>query len=196
MTNIIDHVRAFGMCTYLITDELRLIEDKFGVVLGHVPAKDASISPLEYHPQFEQSVRAEAAEMARRYELFYCLEQAIRKLISETLEESEGAAWWTCGRVPEGITKDVDSRIQRELDSGMTRRSDLPIDYTNFGELAVIIVGNWDLFGAIFASRRAVERVMSNLNNLRGPIAHCCPLSEDESQRLLLTVRDWFRMIG
>ena len=78
----------------------------------------------------------------------------------------------------------------------MTRRSEELIKYTNFGELSVIITNNWDLFGAIFSSRRAVERVMNSLNLLRGPIAHCCPITEDEVDRLRLTVKDWFRMMA
>jgi hypothetical protein len=98
--------------------------------------------------------------------------------------------------VPPKIVADVKERIDREIDSGMTRRSDAAIDYSNFGELSVIITANWNLFSTIFTSRRAVERVMSGLNMLRGPKAHCCPLADDEIDRLELAVRDWFRMIG
>jgi hypothetical protein len=85
--------------------------------------------------------------------------------------------------------------MQREIDSGMTPRSSEPIDFTNFGELGEIIKGNWDVFGGIFDSPRAVERVMANLNTLRGPIAHCSALAEDEIVRLRLSVRDWFRLM-
>lgn len=42
---------------------------------------------------------------------------------------------------------------------------------------------------------KAVERVMGNLSVLRGPIAHCSPLADDEVVRLKLTVRDWFRLM-
>ncbi|MDD5088020.1 MAG: Swt1 family HEPN domain-containing protein [bacterium] len=195
MTKVEDRLRAFGMSGFMITDELSNIERRFDVELGHI-TRSAIQDPVEYYPQFEQSVRSEAADMARHYELFYCLEKSIRKLISEALCESEGAEWWASGRVPEKITSDVEERIRRELDSGVTQRSDVSIDYTTFGELAVIITNNWDLFGTIFQSKRAVESVMSRLNVLRGPIAHCCPVSEDEIARLRLTVRDWFRMMG
>jgi hypothetical protein len=58
-----------------------------------------------------------------------------------------------------------------------------------------IIKTNWDVFGDLFNSPKAVERVMSNLNTLRGPIAHCSPLAEDEIVRLRLSVRDWFRLM-
>jgi hypothetical protein len=77
----------------------------------------------------------------------------------------------------------------------MTPRSDERLDFATFGELSQIIKQNWDLFGGMFSSVKAVERVMANLNSLRGPIAHCSPLAEDEVVRLRLTVRDWFRLM-
>lgn len=195
MNSTDDHIRSFGMSGYMISDDLTKIEERFSIELGHAP-KSVSETPADYYPQFEQSVRGEAAEMSRHYELFYCLENAIRKLITETLHESVGINWWESGKIPANIVQQVQERIQREVDSGISRRSDAPIDYTTFGELSVIITTNWDLFGTIFSSRRAVEKVMSSLNLLRGPIAHCCPLSEDEVDRLQLAVKDWFRMIG
>jgi hypothetical protein len=190
-----DFLRSFGMSGFMLTEELRALEQRFNIELGHAE-RAATANPVEYYPQFEQAVRSEAAEMARHYELFYCLERSIRKLISETLQDAFGASWWDSGKVPANIVQEVKDRTQKEIDSGVTRRSDAPIDYTTFGELSVIITSNWDLFNTILTSRRAVERVMSNLNVLRGPIAHCCPISEDEIVRLRLTVKDWFRMMG
>jgi hypothetical protein len=194
MNRVDDYLRSFGMSGFLITEELKSVEQRYNLELGHVP-RTAGQTPVDYYPQFEQSVRAEAADMAKHYELFYCLEQSIRKLISETLTEAEGANWWDT-KVPAGILQEVKDRIQKEVDSGITQRSEEPIDFTTFGELSSIIISNWTLFNTIFTSRKAVERVMSNLNTLRNPIAHCCPLSEDEIDRLRLTVKDWFRMIG
>ena len=115
--------------------------------------------------------------------------------MSEAIESDKGAGWWTSGRVPQAISKGVAERMQRETDSGVTPRSQEPLDYTNFGELSEIIKANWDLFGGIFSSVKAVEKVMSSLNTLRGPIAHCSPLAEDEVLRLQLSLRDWFRLM-
>lgn len=190
-----NHVRSFGMSGYLLTEELRSIEDKYNIELGHT-LSSVEKEESQYYSQFEQAVRAEASSMSQHYELFYCLETSIRKLLSDNMQDAEGGNWWSSTRIPEKIRNDVASRIQREVDSGVTRRSDDEIDYTTFGELSVIITGNWDIFGTIFNSRRAVERVMSSLNLLRGPIAHCCPLTEDESDRLVLTVKDWFRIMA
>jgi hypothetical protein len=195
MNSADDPLRSFGMSGFMITDDLKQVESRFNIELGHVP-RTAAENPADYYPQFEQDVRREAAAMSKHYELFYCLEQAIRKLISEAMRDNATADWWNSGKIPAGIVQEVKSRIEKETDSGVTRRSDDSIDYTTFGELSVIITSNWDLFGAIFTSRRAVEKVMNSLNVLRGPIAHCCPLSDDEVDRLHLTVKDWFRIIG
>jgi hypothetical protein len=183
------------MSGYLVTEELRLIEQEFDVELGHVALAEAQ-NPIDYYPQFEHEVRTEAREAARHFEVFYCLERSIRGLITETFVDAVGTTWWGSGKIPANIVAGVKERQQRELDSGMTRRSDAAIDYTTFGELSVIITSNWALFATVFKSPKAVERVMSNLNMLRGPIAHCCPLADDEVLRLRLTVKDWFRLIG
>ena len=145
MDNINDYVRSFGMSGFLISDELRHIEQRFGIELGHKPKAEVS-SAVAYYPQFEQSVRLEAAEMSENYEVFYCLEQAIRKLIVETLEDSEGADWWNSARVGPDIKAAVDALVKKERDNGVTPRSDDMIDYTTFGQLSVIITSNWGLF--------------------------------------------------
>ena len=54
---------------------------------------------------------------------------------------------------PQKISTDVAARIQREIDAGVTLRSEDPIDFTTFDELGEIIKGNWDVFGSLFSSR-------------------------------------------
>jgi hypothetical protein len=48
----------------------------------------------------------------------------------------------------------------------------------------------------MFRDKGAVERILGNLNTLRGPIAHCKPLADDEVLRLVLGMRDWFRQMS
>jgi hypothetical protein len=195
MTNLHDFIRSFGMSGFLICEELKQIEHRFGLDLGHV-AKAQAGSAVEFYPQFEQSVRDEAGNMSEHYEVFYCLEKAIRKLIVETLEDGQGADWWNSTRIAPDIKADVAALVKKEKDNGITPRSDDMIDYTTFGQLSVIITSNWDLFELTLKNKRGVERVMANLNLIRGPIAHCCQMQEDEVDRLRLAVKDWFRMIG
>ena len=193
--NALSRIKAFVMTNQMLNEDLHRIGARHSMDLGHIPQAAKLVEDI-YYPQFDAAVRAEAALMSAHYEAFYCLEKSIRALVSETLETAEKTeAWWDSQRILPNIKNEVAARIQRELDSGITRRSMEELDYTTFGELANIITGNWDIFGGLFSSRKAVEKVMANLNSLRGPIAHCSPLAEDEVQRLQLTVRDWFRLM-
>lgn len=79
---------------------------------------------------------------------------------------------------------------------GHVTRSDDDLDYTTFGQLGDIIRANWDVFGGVLSSQKAVSRIMATLNALRGPIAHCGVLAPDEIDRLKLSVKDWFRVMA
>jgi hypothetical protein len=195
MANLDDLVRSFGMSGYLITEELKKLEQQHGIELGHLP-KSKAASAIESYPQFEQAVRTEAAGMSEHYEVIYCLEQSIRKLITETLQEGIGLDWWNTGKVPQEIQQEVAKQLKTEKESGMTQRSTALIDYTTFGELAVIISAHSDLFKPVLTDQRAVSRVLGNLNLLRNPVAHCSPMAADEVERLRLSVKDWFRLMG
>jgi hypothetical protein len=146
-----------------------------------------------YYPQIESAIRAEAAHMAPHYEVFYSLETTIRRSVREQMQGVHGDDWWDT-KVPQHLKAEAEKRREAEAAKGFTPRCADPLDFLTFGELGEIIKANWDDFGAVFISRRAVERVMADLNTIRGPIAHCSPLAEDEVVRLRLTVRDWFRL--
>lgn len=192
---ILEKIKTFGMTNQMVAEDLSRIAALHNIELSHIHTQAQSVDDV-YYPQFDSSIRAEASQMAKHYEVFYSLEKSIRELVSETIESAEKKAdWWSSQRVPGNIQADVKSRIQKELDAGVTRRSMDELDYTTFGELSVIIITNWDIFGALFNSKKAVEKVMAALNALRNPIAHCSPLAEDEQLRLQITVRDWFRLM-
>jgi integrase len=147
------------------------------------------------YPQFDLSLREEANKMAEYYQVFYCLEQTIRRRIVKRLIDAEGLNWWDTQRVPAETKSAAVKLWQREVESGITPRSDNMIDYTSFGELSGIIATNWDLFVSAFHNKPAVQRVLAQLNLLRGPIAHSCEMTTDEIDRLDIAVRDWFRQV-
>ena len=184
-------VKLFGITNQFTEFDLDRVEKEYQIDLGR--KKNKVEKDNIYYPQFELEVRKEAKNMAKHYEIFYCLEKSIRDLISTSLEAT-GDNWWD-SKVPQIVKDEVRKRIQRERDSGVTVRSDAPIDFTTFGELGEIIKSNWTIFQTIFNSIKAVENVMNQLNTLRGPIAHCSKLAEDEELRLQITVRAWFRLM-
>lgn len=189
--NIEDHIKLFGMSHGLVERDLDKVEEKFSIDLQREQRDDRD---EVYYPQFDHDLRVEAASMGKHYELFYCLEKNIRNLVGETLKAVHGETWWTkC--VSSGIQDNVKLNQKRELDSGMTIRSEDEIDYTTFGQLSQIVKENWKDFDSMFSSESAFSKIMTSLNMLRGPIAHCCPLAEDEVVRLSLAVSDWFRLM-
>lgn len=188
-----DRLKQFVMNNQLAEHELNRVENEFGIDLGRSYGADSGDG--DYYPQIEAEFRADAASMSKHYEVFYSLERTIRQLITDTLEASDGIDWWEGERVPQTVKSAAERLRKREIDSGTSLRSDDPLDFCTFGELSEIIKANWDVFGGMLSSVAAVEKVMSRLNSLRGPIAHCSLLAEDEVLRLRLTVRDWFRLM-
>lgn len=191
--SIEDKIKLFGMSQLMLDRELDRVEQAHDLDLQR---KATSHSDLDeaYYPQFDESVRKEAAEMAVHYQLFYCLEKSIRQLVRGKLAAERGANWWN-ETVPEKIRNNVSDNLQKEIDSGVTPRSTEEIDYTTFGELGEIVRTNWTTFSDTFNSQKAFTKIMSSLNVLRGPIAHCSPLAPDEVVRLQITLRDWFRLM-
>jgi len=188
-------IRAFGMTGLQITGAMSQIETEFGINLGHDTSPRGK--KTEEYEQFESALRAEASRMSEFYEIFYCLENSIRKLVADTMIEAEGADWWDGKRVDEErIRKPAQQAHKKEVDSGVTPRSERLIDYTTFGQLSQLITDNWELFVPIFQSKTAVSNVSNQLNLLRGPIAHCNPTDELEQDRLNLAVRTWFKIMS
>lgn len=186
-------LKRFATNNLLINAALSEVEKDHSISLFDKKSESDVIDET-YYPQFDERFRAEAAEMAVNFRIFYCLENSIRELISEALEEHFGEAWWD--EISPAIKSAAEGLRQKEIDMGAIPRSSNLLDYTTFGELSNIIEQNKEAFEGRFTSFRAVNRVLWQLNMLRGPIAHCKPLAEDEVLRLHLSLRDWFRAMS
>ena len=188
-------IKSFAMNNAMLLQDLLHIQKELNIDIGLEKNEDTQIED-NYYSQFDLIQRSQAKQMSKHYELFFCLERTIRDLVSKSIQDIENIPdWWETARIPEDIKREVETRIAKEVDNGVTKRSNEEIDYTTFGELSQLIIKNWDIFGSIFTSKKAVEKIMASLNILRNPIAHCCLLSEDEVLRLRLTIRDWFRIM-
>ena len=195
MTRLDEHLKLMQMGRQLLAVDMADLEATGGFdPIITTDAQQESDDYEAYYLQFPAEYRREAIEMAKYYQVFYCLENTIRDLVESQLEEAHGENWWET-KAPEAIRLAVEKNKKREQDNGVTLRSSHPIDYTTFGELSEIIKEHWDIFGATFNSKTGLERVMAGLNLLRGPVAHCAPLAEDEVHRLRLAVRSYYRLM-
>jgi hypothetical protein len=108
------------------------------------------------------------------------------------METAHGPDWWHGEHINPNIREEADKLLIKEIDSGMTQRSENMLDYTTFGQLSQIIQQNWSIFSLKLKSRGAVNNIMARLNSLRGFIAHFSPMPDREIRRLELTIDDWF----
>jgi len=184
-------IKYFGLNNIALEQDLRRVARENKIQLRQARTKSNRDS---YYPQITERIRHDAALMAQHYELFYSLEASIRDIIRARLEEADKDNWWE-KFVPQFIRDNAALNKKREIESGVTPRSDDWLSYTNFGELGVIITSNWGLFSDMFTDQKAVTNTIARLNTLRSPIAHCSMLAEDEVLRLKLSLRDWFRLM-
>ena len=190
MTSNLSRLNLFAMKNLLLESDLAKLENS-GIEIGHAQTvKKDEVVDIEL---FEQDIRLQARKMADFYLYYYCVENTVRRLISERLSEKHGANWWNA-KVPEGVRNEVSARQQKEKDAVISIRSDDPIFYLNFGELIVIIDSNWDDFSDTIRSKKAMQQVLSSFNMIRNVIAHSCDLNDDEIKRLELLVKDWQRI--
>ena len=80
-------IRAFGMSGLQIVTGLKKIENEFELDLGFERTTSKNRKITEYQ-QFEAILRAEATRMSEMYEVFYCLENSIRKLVADIMVEA------------------------------------------------------------------------------------------------------------
>lgn len=191
MTEYGNKLRLFALNNLAIEAAVQRVEERLNLDLGHRPLEKAELDET-YYPQFDERIRREAASMSASYRVFYCLENSIRLLISDIMSEKYGDSWWT-DIVADPIKTYVVATQKKERESGVSVRSQDPLDFTTFGQLGDIIKSNWTDFSDVFQDSKALDKVLSTLNVLRGAIAHCKPLAEDEILRLHLSVRAWFR---
>ena len=185
-----DKLKIFTFQNLMLETELIRIE-KSGIDIGHL--KTIEKKEVVDTELFEIDIRKEAIEMANFYVLYYCLENTIRRVISGKLEEEYGPNWWET-KVTENVKTDVKKRQKQESDTPMSIRGEDPLSYTTFGELIQIFEHNWDDFSDIIRSKSAMRQTLSQLNRLRGVIAHSCYLNKDEILRFELLIRDWLRI--
>jgi Swt1-like HEPN len=189
-----EKIKLFSMSQQMLERDLDSVEINHNIDLGR---QEIETKDDEFYPQFDSEVRTEASLMSAQYELFYCLEKSIRELMCETLRAKHGSNWWEVDKIiPDQVKIEVEKNMQRELDQAMAPRSSEEIDYTTFGQLGDMVRHRWEDFDDLFNSKKGFNRVMSSLNMLRGPIAHCSPLPPSEIVRLKSAVEDWFRLMS
>ena len=179
--------------TLLVQDALaRLAEEGIATAGRHAADLDPEIESEEFSAQ----IRAQAAKMESVYARFFCVENAVRELISQRLSEKAGSGWWD-GKVPAKIRDGVDRLKKKEQQNRyLSSRSRTNIGYTFFGNLGQIIIANWDDFADLFPDQAWVTSRFNDLEMCRNVIMHTNVLPDAEIARIESIVRDWISQVG
>ena len=145
---------------------------------------------------FNAQVVYDARKMASVFTAFFCLENSARALIAERLAARKGVGWWDTA-VPGKIKAAVVKLKEKEaVNKYHAVRSAALIGYTLFGNLAQIIIANWDEFSDIFPDQAWITSRFNDLEMSRNIIMHTGTLPQLEVERIESILRDWTRQVG
>ncbi len=188
----IDSLKKLAFNGILATDSLIALA-KEGIDAGITEMKEES--KLE-ESDFSPVLLSRARSMGDVYEVFFCLENAVRDLIEQRLSERKGQNWWDIS-VPEKVRKAAeDLRTREEKNKYHAQRNSTLIGYTMFGNLSQIIIANWDNFSDLFPDQHWISSRFNDLELSRNIIMHTGILPEIEIGRIQSITRDWIRQVG
>src|SRR5690349_12735587 len=98
-------IKLFAITNQLIEHRLDQVEREYAIDLGRAHRPAAEVDEA-YYPQIESAIRAEAAQMAPHYEMFYSLETTIRRNVRDQLRD-EADDWWA-SLIPGQIREDAE----------------------------------------------------------------------------------------
>lgn len=152
---------------------------------------------LEALSPFGVKRRNDALEMARLYSVLHAFENEVRSLIRDTLDEKVGPNWWDTDCVPGKVKNMAESRQKTaEKDSWLEGAKGDRLEFVDFGDLASIIVQNWEHFKDPMPSQDWIRQRMTELEKARNFVAHNRMLLPTEFQRIYMYISDWNKVVG
>jgi hypothetical protein len=145
---------------------------------------------------FPLALRNEALRMGRLYAQIYCFENSVRDVVKSRLDENNGADWWEKG-VPKKV-RDVAESRQKTAKENTWLEGDKAdaLTFVEFGQLAAIVVENWEDFADLIPSQQWLNQRLGELEQARNFIAHNRLLLPSEFQRLEMYIADWNKQVG
>lgn len=192
--SVSDQLLAFTFRGILIDESLdgagRFRPDLMSASIDEEVAKRVSLELLP------SDAIARARKMATVYIAITAFESALRILVTETLLEGVGEAWWDTA-VSEGIRKKAESRRDEENKIRWhTPRGETIVNYTEFGDLASIIFNNWVHFEDLLQSVDWVKGIVKPVERSRNVIMHGGDLQTEDIECVGVAIRDWIRQVG
>jgi hypothetical protein len=149
----------------------------------------------EFDGYFSRDLRDRAERMSYAYCLFFCFENVVRDLVAQRLTERKGSDWWTSA-VPAKVQQRIEN-MKQEIEENKWHQTAIGanINHTLFGDLASIIISQWQEFDELFPDQHWVQVRLNEIERSRNVIAHGNILPDEEIERLEQYLRDWLRQV-
>ena len=187
------NIKEFVFNAMLLQDSLETLEaEGISVISNDDKAPVSRVIEADFNPR----IWNDAVNMSSVYTALYCIENTIRSFIVERMSERYGIDWWD-KNVPQTIKTQVAKLKEKESKNKYySNRSDTEIGYTMLGNLAQIIIANWENFSDMIPNQAWLTSRMDDLEMSRNIIMHTGVLPQIEIDRIDSIVRDLFRQIG
>jgi hypothetical protein len=186
------HSRVFK--SLMLSEDIAAREEA-GQLLRSDNSKPQTALFGDFEPYFSRDLRERAEKMTYAYCLFFCFENAVRDLVAQRMAERKGSSWWTSA-VPAKVQQRVESKKQ-EIENNRWHETAIgaDINHTLFGDLASIIISQWQEFDELFPDQHWVQVRLNELERSRNVIAHGNMLPDSEIERLEQYLNDWVRQV-
>jgi hypothetical protein len=138
---------------------------------------------------------ASARRMATVYTAIAAFENGARVLVSSTMIEAKGEAWW------DGVKAEIRNRAEtrretEEKHKFHSQRGETPLNYTELKDLLSVIRANWEAFEAFLPSADWAASVFDSVERSRNVIMHSGTLGPRDIERVGIHMRDWITQVG
>ncbi|MEO0332091.1 MAG: Swt1 family HEPN domain-containing protein [Bacteroidota bacterium] len=143
-----------------------------------------------------EKIRNGSLQMQRYYRMLYIFENLVREFISNTLADADGENWFDTRanrKMKDKLNKRKSDEAKNQWHTG---RNEHPLFYTDFGDLALLIINHWSVFSDFFPDQAWVTSRITETERTRNVIAHTNELPAEEGARLEMHLRDWIKQVG
>lgn len=146
--------------------------------------------------EFDEDLVIRGKKMAIVYTAIFSFERTVREFVSQILLENKGENWWS-ESVSSNIRKKAESRREEEEKiKWHSPRGQNLIHFTEFGDLATIMLNNWTLFEPHIQSLDWAKQIFKSVERSRNVIMHSGELAIEDIERVSTSMRDWMRQVG
>lgn len=186
----------------MTTDSLAALFIMLGQAAKKSIAKSENVVPKEsLLLSASYDLAASVPEMVRQsttasegYRLFFVFENYLREFVVEVLSK-DGGSWWE--KVPSDVQDEVKKLEEREeAKSWMALGSRDKSALMTLPQLLRVIDHAWkEGFDELVLDKALIQEARL-LVHLRNTICHMTTISDEETDRIKQTMRDWFRVVS